>query len=136
MFDTGTKILIVDDMMMMRTMMKKNLQKLGFQDITDAKNGQEAWEKLESSSTDGKTFDLILSDWNMPELTGIEFLQKIRTDNRFNGIPFVMVTAENEKEQVMKAMQSGVSHYVVKPFTAETLKEKLEAVYNKVKAAS
>lgn len=127
MFPANTKILVVDDMRTMRKIVMKVCKKLGFNDFIEAVDGKEAWEKL-SQNPD---IQLVISDWSMPNCTGIELLGLVRADTRFTKLPFLMVTAENESSQVMLAIQSGVSNYLVKPFTPEDLKLKLEAVYKR-----
>lgn len=138
MFPADTNILIVDDMMTMRKLVKKALTELGFTRITDAENGVKAWEKIKAATTSGAPFQLIVSDWNMPEMTGMELLIKVRETQKT--LPFVLLTAESEKAQVIQALQAKVSGYVIKPFTAQQLGDKLKAVYaaiqaNKPKAA-
>ena len=129
MFDVKTKILIVDDMMTMRKMVAKALKEIGFTDLTEAADGTKAWEAILGASP---PFGLIISDWNMPNCTGLELLKRVRGDSRFNRTPFVLVTAEAEQQQIMEAAKAGVSNYVVKPFTSESLREKIEAVHKKI----
>lgn len=128
MFLPNTKILIVDDMMTMRKLVTKVCKELGFSDFTEATDGAVAWQLISSSP---QPFGLVISDWNMPQCTGLDLLKRTRSDSRFSQLPFVMVTAEAEQHQIMEAVQSGVSGYVIKPFTADMLKEKLAAVYQK-----
>lgn len=130
MFDTKTKILIIDDMLTMRKIVAKTLKEIGFTDITEAADGQLAWKAMCSSEV---PFGLIISDWNMPNLTGLELLKKVRTDVRFKKTPFMLVTAEAEQHQVAEALRSGVDQYVMKPFNTETLTTKLEMVHKKYK---
>ncbi|MBA92688.1 MAG: hypothetical protein CMJ43_18600 [Phyllobacteriaceae bacterium] len=129
MFDPNIKILIVDDMMTMRKLVEKACKDLGFKNFESAKNGREAWGKIDGSKD--APFDLVLSDWNMPESSGLDLLKRVRADSRFKTLPFVLITAESEKSQIVEAIKSGVSSYLVKPFTAAGLKEKLEAVHKK-----
>lgn len=129
MFDPGTKILIVDDMMTMRKLVAKSCKELGFSDLTEATDGANAWEKFSSASP---PFGLVISDWNMPNSTGLDLLKRIRSDSRFGKTPFVLVTAEAEQHQIVEAARAGVSNYVIKPFTTESLKEKLEQVHKKI----
>lgn len=133
MFDPNTRILIVDDMMTMRKIVAKACREIGFTDITDAADGALAWQAISEAKP---PFGLIVSDWNMPNCTGLELLKRVRGDSRFSAIPFVMVTAEAEKHQLVEALKAGVSNYVIKPFTTELLKEKLEAVHKKVSGAA
>lgn len=128
MFDPKTRILIVDDMLTMRKIVGKVCKELGYSSITEACDGNQAWETL---STATLPFGLVISDWNMPNCTGLDFLKKVRSDERFKSLPFLMVTAEAEAHQVADAIKSGVDNYVVKPFSKEMLKTKLESVYKK-----
>lgn len=122
--DTSIKILIVDDFATMRRILKNILKQLGFKNLVEADDGTTAWELL----TGSQTIDLIISDWNMPKMTGLELLKKVRADSRYAKIPFLMVTAEAQKQNVIEAVQAGVSNYVVKPFTAEAISDKLKKI--------
>ncbi len=121
--DAGMKVLVVDDFSTMRKIIKNNLKGMGFNNIVEAENGQKALEELKKES-----IGLIISDWNMPVMTGIELLKAVRGDAGLKSIPFVMVTAEGQKDNVMEAAKAGVSNYVVKPFTPDTFSEKLQKV--------
>lgn len=127
MFDPGIKILVVDDMSTMRKIVRKNLTTLGYANIVEAEDGLKAWAIL-NEQTDIR---LVISDWNMPNCTGLELLKKVRADKRFAGVVFVMVTAEGEAGQVKDALVAGVDNYVLKPFTPESFKQKLEQTYKK-----
>lgn len=127
MFPKDIKILIVDDMMTMRKLVAKSLTEMGFTNLTDADNGESALEKIKLVGSD--QFKLIVSDWNMPKLTGIELLKTVRNMQDYRNVPFVLLTAESEKTQVIQAIQARVSGYVTKPFTTAILEEKLKAVY-------
>ena len=117
-------VLVVDDFATMRRIVKGTLKELGFRSFVEAENGKMALSEL------GKErIDLVISDWNMPEMTGIEFLKAVRSNEQYKDLPFVMVTAEGQKENVMEAIQAGVSNYIVKPFTPETLRQKLESLF-------
>ncbi len=122
-FDTSIKILIIDDFATMRRILKNVLKQLDFKNLVEADDGTTAWKILES-----RQIDLIIADWNMPKMTGLELLKKVRSSSSHNMIPFLMVTAEAQKEQVMEAVHAGVSNYVVKPFTAEAIANKLEKI--------
>lgn len=126
MFDPKTKVLVVDDMLTMRKIVTKILRELGFTDIVEAADGLEAWEKTKDGS-----IGLIISDWNMPNCTGLDFLKRVRADQKLGKTPFLLVTAEAEGHQVAEAIKSGVDQYVVKPFSKEGLKAKLELAYKK-----
>jgi two-component system chemotaxis response regulator CheY len=128
MFDPKTRVLVVDDMMTMRKLVSKILKELQFTDITEAADGIKAWEAITNAES---PFGLIVSDWNMPNCTGLDLLKRVRGDQRFKKTPFVLVTAEAEKSQVAEALKAGVDQYVVKPFNHESLKAKLEMVYQR-----
>ena len=120
---TPLKILVVDDFATMRRIMKNILKQLGHTNITEADDGTTALEELKRGS-----FDLIISDWNMPKMTGLDLLKVVRSDPVYKDIPFLMVTAEAQKQNVIEAVQAGVSNYVVKPFTAEAIADKLSKI--------
>ncbi len=121
--DTSIKVLIVDDFATMRRILKNILKQLGFKNLVEADDGTTAWEVLESQE-----IDLIISDWNMPKMTGLELLKKVRASDKYKTRPFLMVTAEAQKQNVIEAVQAGVSNYVVKPFTAEAISDKLSKI--------
>ncbi len=125
--DYKEKILIVDDFVTMRRIVKNLLKQLGYENITEAEDGAQAFAKLK-----GGGFGFVVSDWNMPNLDGLGLIQKVRSDPELKSLPFLMVTAEAEKEKVIEAIKAGVSNYVVKPFTAEILKEKIEKIFEKL----
>ena len=127
MFDKNIKILVVDDFATMRKIVKNVLQQIGYTNIDEAENGQEALRKLKSDS-----FDFVISDWNMPEMDGLTLLKKIRADEELKHIPVIMVTAEAEKSKVIEAIKAGVNNYIVKPFTAETMKQKMDQIYERL----
>ncbi len=120
---TSLKILVVDDFATMRRIMKNILKQLGYTNITEADDGTTALEELKKGH-----FDLIISDWNMPKMTGLDLLKLVRSDSQYKDIPFLMVTAEAQKQNVIEAVQAGVSNYVVKPFTAEAIADKLSKI--------
>ncbi|MFZ5861412.1 MAG: chemotaxis response regulator CheY [Nitrospirota bacterium] len=126
MADLQMKILIVDDMSTMRRIVKNSLKQIGFQNFEEAEDGNGALAKLRQGG-----FDFVVSDWNMPNMTGLDLLKEIRKDAALKAIPVLMVTAEAQKENIMEALQAGVSNYIVKPFTAETLKEKVDKIFDK-----
>ncbi len=126
MFDKDMKILIVDDFPTMRRIIKNLLKEIGYTNVDEAEDGKVALSKLKS-----EPFDFIISDWNMPNMTGIELLRCVRSDSALKDIPFLMVTAEAEKGNVIEAIKAGVDNYIVKPFTAATLKEKIEKIIEK-----
>ena len=115
--------LVVDDFSTMRRIIRKILKDLQFQDVLEAENGAEALKLLASNKV-----DVIVSDWNMPTMTGLELLKKVRADERLKGLPFLLVTAESQKENIIEAIQAKVSNYVVKPFSPAVLAEKLAKI--------
>ncbi len=129
MFSKSTRILIVDDMAAMRRSIRRALHDLGFTTVIDADDGMTAWVEIEASLAKQEPFQLIISDWNMPKMQGIELLKRVRGNESMKDIPFIMLTAEQEKAQVVQAVQFGVSNYIIKPFTPATLAEKLMAVF-------
>ncbi|RAX53902.1 two-component system response regulator [Helicobacter sp. 16-1353] len=118
------KLLIVDDSSTMRRIIKNTLQRLGYDDILEAEHGLQAWELLDTIDD----IKILITDWNMPEMNGLDLVKKVRGDARFADIPIIMVTTEGGKAEVITALKSGVNNYIVKPFTPQVLKEKLEAV--------
>jgi len=128
MFDAKTRVLIADDASSMRLTVKAMLNGFGLNDVTEATNGNNAWELLNAANP---PIGLILSDQNMPECTGIEFLKRVRADAKYNTVPFLLVTSEGEKQMIVDAIKAGVSNYVTKPVDAEALKKKLEATAEK-----
>ncbi len=123
MFDLKMKILVVDDFSTMRRIVKNILKQLGYENIEEAEDGAQGFSKLK-----GGGFHFVVSDWNMPNMDGLEMLTKIRSDPELKDLPVLMVTAEAEKDKVVTAIKAGVNNYVVKPFTAEILKEKMDKI--------
>jgi len=121
--DKEMKILLVDDFATMRKVIKNLLKQGGYNSIVEAEDGVAALKVLKSEKV-----DFIISDWNMPNMTGLELLKAVRADSDLSGLPFLMVTAEGLKENVVVAVKAGVSNYIVKPFTAEVLNEKIEKI--------
>ena len=119
-----TKFLVVDDFSTMRRIVRNLLKELGFQQVQEAEDGVDALAKLRADP-----FDFVVSDWNMPNMTGLELLQAIRADEKLKHLPVLMVTAEAKKENIIAAAQAGASGYVVKPFTAAVLDEKLKKIF-------
>jgi two-component system chemotaxis response regulator CheY len=119
-----TKFLVVDDFSTMRRIVRNLLKELGFVNVQEAEDGVDALNKLRAEK-----FDFVVSDWNMPNMTGIELLRNIRADANLKHLPVLMVTAEAKKENIIEAAQAGASGYVVKPFTAATLDEKLKKIF-------
>ncbi|QRN53389.1 chemotaxis response regulator CheY [Dyella caseinilytica] len=130
--DKNMKILVVDDFSTMRRIVRNLLVELGFSNplIQEADDGNAALTMLKATS-----FDMVVTDWNMPNMTGIELLQAIRAEPKLKSLPVLMVTAENNREQIIAAAQAGVNGYIVKPFTAVTLKEKLDKIFERLAAS-
>jgi two-component system chemotaxis response regulator CheY len=125
MIDKNLKVLVVDDMATVRMVVSQCLDEMGFKNIVEAPNGQAAWDVI---ANEGTGIGLILSDWNMPKLTGVELVKLLRGDKRYAKIPFILVTTEKEAHRVLEAVKAGIDDYVVKPFTVVTLGEKLKNV--------
>ena len=125
--DKNMKILIVDDFSTMRRIIKNLLRDLGFNNTEEADDGNTGWPKLQT----GK-FDFLVTDWNMPGMTGIDLLRHVRADENLKSLPVLLVTAEAKKEQIVLAAQEGVNGYIVKPFTAQTLKEKIDKIFERI----
>lgn len=126
--DKNMPILIVDDYKTMLRIVRNLLSQLGFNNVDEATDGTMAFAKLEQKQHEQKPFKMVISDWNMEPMSGLELLKKIRADERFKTMPFIMVTAETKAENVIIAKQAGVNNYIIKPFNAATLKQKLSAV--------
>lgn len=122
--DTNMKILIVDDFATMRKILRNQLGQLGFKNLDEADDGETALPKIRAGG-----FDFVVCDWNMPRMSGLDLLKAIRADEETKGLPFLMVTAEALKENIVAAIQAGVSDYVVKPFTAIVLEEKITKIF-------
>lgn len=134
MFDPATKFLVVDDFGTMRKIVKKALLDLGYVNAVEAVDGVNAYQILVEHSKTPQPFGFIISDWNMPNMPGIDLLKKCRSEEAFKTIPFMLVTAESEQSQILEAAKAGVTDYVVKPFSPAMLKAKLENAYKKVTA--
>lgn len=127
--DSNMKILIVDDFSTMRRIVKNLLADLGYTNTTEADDGKTAWPMLQAGD-----FEFVVTDWNMPGMTGIELLKHIRAEPRLAALPVLMVTAEAQREQIIEAAKAGVNGYIIKPFTAATLKEKLDKIFQRLSA--
>ncbi|MCB6184404.1 chemotaxis response regulator CheY [Leeia sp. TBRC 13508] len=127
MADKNMKFLVVDDFSTMRRIVRNLLKELGFSNVDEAEDGQIALHKLQNGQ-----FDFVVSDWNMPNMTGIELLKAVRADPGLKALPFLMITAEAKKENIIEAATAGASGYIVKPFTAATLDEKLNKIFQNV----
>lgn len=120
----AVKLLVVDDSSTMRRIIKNTLEKLGHSDVLEAEHGIEAWDLLNKNDD----IKVVITDWNMPEMNGLDLVKKIRAEKKFEDIPIIMVTTEGGKAEVITALKAGVNNYIVKPFTPQVLKEKLEDV--------
>ena len=129
--DKNMRILIVDDFSTMRRIVKNLLNDLGYTNTTEADDGKTAWPLLQAGN-----FDFVVTDWNMPGMTGIDLLKAIRGDARIAKTPVLMVTAEAQREQIIEAAQAGVNGYIIKPFTAQTLKEKIDKIFQRIAEAA
>lgn len=118
------KLLVVDDSSTMRRIIKNTLARLGHKDVLEGADGVEGWSVLD----DNPDVDMLITDWNMPEMNGLELVKRVRADERFIDLPIIMVTTEGGKAEVITALKAGVNNYIVKPFTPQVLKEKLGAV--------
>ncbi len=129
--DKNMRILVVDDFSTMRRIVRNLLADLGYTNVTEADDGKTAWPLLQAGN-----FDFVVTDWNMPGMTGFDLLQAIRGDARIAKTPVLMVTAEAQRDQIVAAAQAGVNGYVIKPFTAQTLKEKIDKIFQRLTEAA
>ncbi|MFZ3229459.1 MAG: response regulator [Pseudobdellovibrio sp.] len=134
MFNPNTKFLVADDFSTMRKIVKKVLDELGYKNVVEAVDGKNALEVIKEAHKSGQPIEFVISDWNMPNMQGIDLLKACKADADFKSLPFMLVTAESEQSQILEAAKAGVSEYVIKPFNAATLKAKIERVYAKVQA--
>ena len=120
------KVMVVDDSSVMRQIIKNNLKQLGFEhtNLLDAEDGEQALKKIGEAGV-----DLVVSDWNMPKMTGIDLLKAVRCDGELKELPFLMVTSEADRDKIMEAVQAGVNQYIVKPFNASQLEEKIKEIF-------
>lgn len=125
------KVLVIDDMSTMRKIIKKMLNEIGFTNLTEADDGATAWPMIQEAHANGEPFEFIVSDWNMPEMSGLDLLKHVRATEEFKALPFLMITAEAEQGNVVIAVKAGVSNFIVKPFSASTLREKIDKIFNK-----
>ncbi len=125
MTDTSIKILLVDDFATMRKIIKNQLGKIGYQEVREAENGEVAWEMIKSDN-----FNLIIADWNMPKMSGLDLLKAMRKDEKYKNTPFMMVTSEANKDNIISAVEAGADEYIVKPFNENTLQEKVTEILN------
>lgn len=132
MFPLDTRILVVDDMPSIRELVKNHLKTIGYKSIQEAADGKEAFDTIVKLSTAPElAIQLVISDWNMPNMNGMDFLKKVRATAELKNLPFVLLTSEAEREQVTEAILAGVSQYIVKPFAAKIFEDKLKAAWTK-----
>ena len=131
MFPEATRILIVDDMSTMCELLKAHLRRMGYKSIVEGQDGQQGYQLLVSAKTAGHPFHLVISDWNMPKMNGLEFLKAVRQVGNWKELPFILLTTESEKEKVLEAVVGGVSQYIVKPVSEKILQEKMRLTWEK-----
>ena len=131
MFPKDMRILVVDDFKTMRKIVTNALTAMGFTNIQEAEDGEAGYTALEAALAEGKPYGMVVSDWNMPKLQGIDLLKKVRGHEKMKVMPFVLVTAEAEQSNIVDAVKAGVSNYVVKPFSPAAFAEKIQAVYKR-----
>lgn len=131
MFPTNTRILIVDDMPSIRDLVRNQLKVMNYLEIMEAEDGVQAWTIIENQFAQANPIELVISDWNMPNMKGLELLKKVRSSGPFVQLPFILLTSEAEREQVTEAVMAGVSQYIVKPFSGKIFEEKLKTAYQK-----
>ncbi|OUR99957.1 response regulator [Halobacteriovorax marinus] len=124
------KILVIDDMATMRKIIKNMLTQIGFKNITEADDGSTAWPMIQDALKSPEPYEFIVSDWNMPQMSGLDLLKNVRDTEELKKLPFLMITAEAEQGNVVIAVKAGVSNFIVKPFSAAVLKEKIEKIFN------
>lgn len=135
MFPVTTRILVVDDMASLRELLKAYLHRMGFKQITEAVDGRDAYQAMIAAKAAGSPFELVISDWNMPNLSGLELLKLVRSVPDWKNLPFILLTTESEKDKVLEALTAGASNYMVKPVAEKTLEEKLLRVWQKLTGA-
>lgn len=130
MFPLDTRILVIDDMPSIRELVKTTLKSMGYKNFQEAVDGEEGLKILQTSSGD-QSIQLVISDWNMPKMKGLDLLKVVRSNQQWTNLPFVLLTSESERDQVTEAVLAGVSQYIVKPFSAKIFEDKLKAAYTK-----
>lgn len=129
---SSLKVLIVDDFEMVRMMLKNALKDLGYTQFSEAENGLEAWNKIEEAHHSKQPYQIIFCDWNMPEMGGIEFLEKCRASDKYKDVPIIMVTAEAEQDHIVTALKKGATDYIIKPISPEMLEKKVKKAIAKL----
>jgi two-component system chemotaxis response regulator CheY len=131
MFPPDTRILVIDDMPSIRDLVKNTLKGMGFKNIQEAGDGEDGLAALLKANSTGYPIQLVISDWNMPKMKGLDLLKQLRATVEFTNLPFVLLTSESERDQVTEAVLAGVSQYIVKPFSAKIFEDKLKVAYSK-----
>ncbi|WP_413557539.1 response regulator [Bdellovibrio sp. HCB209] len=131
MFPLETRILVIDDMPSIRDLVKNTLKAMGFKNIQEAGDGEEGLKVLMQANKPGSAIQLVISDWNMPKMKGLDLLKHVRATSEWQNLPFVLLTSESERDQVTEAVLAGVSQYIVKPFSAKIFEDKLKAAWTK-----
>ena len=131
MFPSETRILVIDDMPSIRDLVKNTLKAMEYKNIQEAVDGEDGLKLLLANNTPGNNIQLVISDWNMPKMKGLELLKHVRATAEWTNLPFVLLTSESERDQVTEAVLAGVSQYIVKPFSAKVFEDKLKAAYLK-----
>jgi two-component system chemotaxis response regulator CheY len=131
MFPLETRILVIDDMPSIRDLVKNTLKAMGFKNIQEAGDGEEGLKVLMQANNPGSNIQLVISDWNMPKMKGLDLLKHVRATAEWQNLPFVLLTSESERDQVTEAVLAGVSQYIVKPFSAKIFEDKLKAAWTK-----
>ncbi len=131
MFPADTRILVIDDMPSIRELVKNTLKTMGFKNLQEAGDGEDGLKVLLQANSSGYPIQLVISDWNMPKMKGLDLLKHLRATTDFVNLPFVLLTSESERDQVTEAVLAGVSQYIVKPFSAKIFEDKLKVAYAK-----
>lgn len=131
MFPPTTRILVIDDMPSIRELVKNHLKAMGYKNILEAQDGEEGLKALIQQNSSGAPVELVICDWNMPKMKGLDLLKQVRATAEWQNLPFVLLTSESEREQVTEAVLAGVSQYIVKPFAVKIFEEKLKTVWTK-----
>ncbi len=131
MFPLDTRILVIDDMPSIRELVKNHLKGMGYRNISEASDGEEGLQHIILQNSANMPVQLVISDWNMPKMAGLELLKQVRSTQAFVNLPFVLLTSESERDQVTEAVLAGVSQYVIKPFSAKIFEDKLRTVWQK-----
>ncbi|MNL08746.1 Chemotaxis protein CheY [compost metagenome] len=131
MFPIETRILVIDDMPSIRDLVKNTLKAMGYKNIIEAGDGEEGLKMLMQQNAPGTEIQLVISDWNMPKMKGLELLKQVRATTEWANLPFVLLTSESERDQVTEAVLAGVSQYIVKPFSAKIFEDKLKGAWGK-----